>query len=69
MWMRHIIPLMSRLGGGLRVMDHELHRALEEKLDQREQETFYRFLQNVEQEMMRAKRKVPMFPGGPQVFL
>jgi hypothetical protein len=64
-WMRHIIPTMNTLAGGHRRPD--LEKVLEEKLDARELESFYRWLQQVEQELMRAKRSVRMWPGGPSL--
>jgi hypothetical protein len=66
-WMRHIIPTMSQLAGGRRRTDFE--RAIEERLDPQDLEAFYRWLQQVEQELMSAKRTHRMFPGGPSIRL
>lgn len=64
-WMRHIIPTMNQLAGGRRRLEFE--RAIEKKLTPQELEAFYRWLQEVEQELMKAKRAVRMWPGGPSL--
>lgn len=63
-WMRHIVPAMAGLSGGHRYQ--HLEGALE-KLDPEALSQLHRFLQDVEQQMIQAKRTVQMWPGGPRI--